>query len=158
MPQFLTEWQFWSMLLTALVAVYGAVLSTYTLCQNRRDKQHRLTVRVSHAVLGGPSGISGPMITITVANPSFRDLTVNPPGLLLPDGRSLIFPYPQSDAQFPHELRQGKSCTIWCALDELKADLRQKGLSGKIIVRGFCDDAVGNRHRGQPFELDLANA
>jgi hypothetical protein len=145
----------WINLITILIALYGAILSTYMFYASRKDKRRRLTVTLSNGFLTGAIGPSEPMLFITVANPGERDMRINTPGLLLPDKQTIVWPNPQSNVSFPCDLREGTDCKIWSPLTELAAALAQAGYTEHVKLIGFCDDAVGTRHKGKPFKFQV---
>ena len=59
----------WIAPITALVALYGAVLSTYTLISSRRDKRRRVKVELSAGFLATGPDLSAAMLLIKVSNP-----------------------------------------------------------------------------------------
>ncbi|HWA97617.1 MAG TPA: hypothetical protein VG713_03970, partial [Pirellulales bacterium] len=94
------EPQFWFSVITAVVAIYGAGVSTYMLVEKRRESKFDLVVSGSFGFLTGPRGLSAQMIIITVANRGQRGVIVNAPALRLPNGRTLVSIYPTGDVTF----------------------------------------------------------
>jgi len=82
----------WSQILTAIVAIYGAILSTIIFTSRRREKQRRLKVNFSNGFLTYAHDLSEAMLFITISNPGNRDVTINVPSISLPDGKPLVFP------------------------------------------------------------------
>ena len=141
----------WSVLITTLVALYGALLSTYNLISSRRDKRRRVKVELSVGVLQGTL-----VLLFEVSNPGHIAVTIQPPRLQLPKrGGTIVFPTPRSDVQFPHDLSPGTKCTVWTSPAKLANQLKENGFSGKVNLVGFCKDAVGTTHKSKRLELDL---
>ena len=70
----------WTQIITAIVAVYGAILSTVTFYMNRKEKIRTLKVSFSNGFLTFDNGsISEGMLFINVANPGFKKVVVNIP-------------------------------------------------------------------------------
>ena len=147
----------WPDLITALVAVYGAALSTWTHIARHREKQRRIVVTVSVGFLVFERVGPGPTaLFITASNPGSRTVSLNSPGILLPNQRKLVFPFGfASDASFPCDLREGKSCQMWISTEELADDLKNQGFSGKIKLRGYYRDALGALHKSRPYEFEI---
>lgn len=148
----------WPAIITALVAVYGAILSTYTFVTNRREKQRQLLISFSNGFLTYGVDISPPMLFIEVANPGSRTVTVNIPCIKLPDGKSIVFPNPagMSDVTFPHELKEGKSCRLWIEMKELARELVRLGYSDIVKLEAEVRDSVGQVYRSRkPWLLNL---
>ncbi len=55
-----------------------------------------------------------------------------------------------NDLQVPRELNEGKACQTWLSLPDLIAGLTEEGLSGKVRLVGYFNDAVGTRYRSKP--------
>lgn len=143
--------------LTALLAIYGALLSTYTFWATRRDKRRRVDVAISFGFLTLPQGLSPEMMLIKYANPGHVTVTINSPGLELPDGRTLaFFRGKTSDVTFPHALEPGKGCTIWNPAGDLVEQLVENGFSGTVRLVPFCRDQIGTTFKGKRYDFDLA--
>jgi hypothetical protein len=96
------------------------------------------------------------MLLHVVSNPGHRSVTIYTPSIVIPSGERMVFPFPQSDVQFPHELHEGKRCTIWVEQEEIARQLRERGLSGKVKLVAECDDAVGNTYKSKPYRIGVA--
>ncbi len=146
----------WSIIVTAVVAIYGAILSTYTLIQNRQEKQRRVSVKLSNGFLHyGNDGLSPAMLLLEATNPGDRTVILNTAGLSLPDGKTVAFLNPQSNVSFPHSLAEGNSCIVWTPLKELARQLRQEGYSGKVKLVGFFRDQLGRLYKSKAFIFDI---
>ena len=144
----------WSGWITALVALYGALLSTHNLVSTRRDKRRRVKVELSTGFFGAPPYTA--MLFIQVSNPGHIAVMIQPPGIRLPKGSgNAVFPNPASNVAFPHELCPGRECRVWTPRTELADLLKRKGFSGKVKLMGYCVDAVGTTHKSKRFQLDL---
>ena len=145
----------WTTVVTAAVAVYGAALSTYTLIQNRKEKQRKISVKLSNGFLTSGPELSPAMLLIEATNPGNRTVILNTIGIFLPDGKTVAFPNPQSNVRFPHPLPEGNSCTVWTPLKELAQQLRQEGYSGKVKLVGFYRDQLGTQYKSNAFAFDM---
>ena len=145
----------WTTVVTATVAVYGAVLSTYTLIQNRKEKQRQVRVKLSNGFLTSGPELSPAMLLIEATNPGNRTVILNTVGISLPDGKTLAFPNPQSNVRFPHSLPEGNSCLVWTPLKELAQQLKQEGYSDKVKLIGFYRDQVGTEYKSNVFAFDI---
>ena len=142
-------------LVALLIALYGAVLSTYTLVSSRRDKRRQVKVELSTGFLATGPDLSAAMLFIGISNPGHITVTLNIPGIQLPNRETLVFPDPPSDVRFPHELAPGKGCRVWTPLADLAERLKEKGFSGKVKLVGFCTDAVGTTCKGKSWKLNV---
>jgi hypothetical protein len=147
----------WAQIITAIVAVYGAVLSTLNLLNIRKEKKRQLFVKMSYGWLTLPRGLSDPKLLIEVANPGYRRVTIQPSYIRLPHGEKLVFPWPTAEVRFPHELLEGKSCSLWVEEAEVKRSLKEKGYSGKVKLQAEVYDQTGKNYRAKKaLKYDLS--
>jgi len=144
-------------ILSLIIAAYAAVVATLTLYTQRRDKQSRLKVTVYTGIMGlGPGVASDPCLFLAASNPGHKMVVVTMMGLVLPDGRDMSLPYPQSHVNFPYKLEPEDKCVVWMDLKKLANQLRGEGFTGVIKIVGFYNDAVGRRHLSKkPFKFNL---
>ena len=143
------------LILTAVVAVYGAGLSTWVFLDQRRRARPQIEIVISQGFLPRGREIGASMLIMTVTNPGHRTATVQSPGLLLPSGQQVVFFHPNSEVTFPHELLEGKACHSWTPLVELASQIREHGLSGTVQLVAVVSDAVGNEYRSEESPLDV---
>ena len=147
------DWVVW---ITALVALYGAALSTYTLISSRLDKRRRIKVELSKRFLPADVDALTPMVLfIRVSNPGHVPVTLQRPGIQLPNKRTWDPIFQPSDVHFPYELFPGQACTVWTPLVVFANQLKGEGLSGEVKLVGFCRDAMGTTHKGKCWEFNV---
>ena len=146
----------WPTIITALVALYGAIISTYTLYSQRKEKTRQVNVKLTTGFLTSINGgHSPPVLFLEASNPGHIPVNLTSPGIILPDKINIVFPIPLSDVRFPYDLMPGKSCRVWVDLKGLASDLRNKGYSGNIKLIGFYRDAIGKEHKSKKYKLDI---
>jgi len=145
----------WATIVTAVVAIYGAVLSTYALLSKRREKQRQVKVSLSMGLMALPSGECPAVVLIEASNPGDRAVTLTNPGILLPNRSTVVWPRPQSHVQFPYDLPEGKRCTAWTEAGGLAQLLTEHGFSGKIKLVGVSKDALGTAYKSRPLRFDM---
>ena len=146
--------------LVPILAVYGAILSTYNAwsTQRRNTMAERRMLRV-RAVRGIPvydDGIHrGDLVTVYVTNTGRRSVRVNSIELELPDGSH----YPKIatdtyDTQLPATLRDGEEAAVHYHLPALQAALYEHRRSkAAVTLTPICKDSVGDKYAGDPFEV-----
>lgn len=150
----------WAALITALVALYGAILSTITFLATRKEKRRQLRLNMSMGWHPYPQKLSEPMLLIDVANPGYRSVTISFPYIRLPNEKILFFPPLKASVPFPHELKEGKSCMVWTEEAEIKRVLLEQGYSGAIKLRAEVADQTGKKYRAKKaleFMLDMTS-
>lgn len=146
----------WAATITAaLVAVYGAILPTLNFFAARRETRRVVTVRVSEGFPAGMAGVGPDSLYVTAMNPGSRGARIVSIGLRLPNKMQVFFPGAEGDS-LPHDLQEGKSCVQWAAAAEIATAIRGTGLKGKVMVVGFCRDALGTEYRSKPYPFDVA--
>lgn len=146
----------WTQIVTAIVAVYGAIMSTVTFVVNRRDKKRKLEVKFSNGSLTYGNKLSELMLFINVSNPGNRAVKINVPRIILPDGKTIVFPNPQSDVKFPHLLEEGRKCMVWAEMKYLAKQLKDAGYSGVINLKADVEAETGKRYTSQKtWKLDI---
>ena len=142
--------------ITALVAWYGAVLSTYTLISNRLDKRRRIKVKLSKGIMPNDADLPITMLFIRVSNPGHIPVTAQCPGIQLPNKKGTWNAiYQPSDVSFPHELNPGQACTVWTPLAVFANQLKGEGFSGEVKLVGFCKDAMGTVYKGKRWKFNV---
>jgi len=142
-------------IVTAVVAAYGAVLSTVAILQNRRKSQRRLVIGLSHGLLTFGPRLSDDHILISVANDGVLPVTVRSIGIRLPDGKTAIIPPDQGEFRAPYELAPGQGGNFWVSTNEFLASLKEKGYRGQVRIRGVVGDAVGTQFISKPMCLTI---
>jgi len=148
----------WASSLVALVALWGAALSSYLAYRDWKAKRPRINVTTWLAFLQYPSGgTSEDVVFLEAANPGERTVRLRSMGLVLPDKTRVYFHDPQSEVSFPHELAPEHSCRVSAWATQLAVRLNERGFSEKVKVIGFYDDEVGRTYKSKPYELDMDN-
>jgi len=148
----------WTQIITTVLAVYGALLASYTFWVTLRDKKRTLKVELHYALAPLPIEGVEELITIRVSNPCFQNVTASSVALELPDKRQIVYPDPRSDKPLPHELTPGTNLTVLNNSQELAKSLLEAGFTGTISLIGSCSDAVGGNHKSKPFEFNINDA
>lgn len=144
----------WPNIVTAIVAFYGAGLSTYTVFANWKDKQRQIKVKLSNGFLGGPK-LSPTMLLIEASNPGNRTVILNSPGITLPDGKTVVFPIPESNVVFPYTIEEGQSCLVWTPMKKFASTLRNEGYKDIVKIVGFYRDQLGKEYRSNKFDFNI---
>ena len=140
--------------ITALVALYGAALSTYSVVASRRDKKRHILVTVSHAVMV-PAGVQKDVVALTAANPGDRAVTLGLATLTLPNGWNVVPARSNSEVAFPYELPEGKSCTCWIDSPELAAVVAEQGYRSSVKLVATYRSVLGATYRSKKMKFDV---
>ena len=143
-------------IITLIVAVYAAGLSTYVAVVQRRDKRPQIEAKLAFGFLTFGPRLSDQQLLLTAANVGERTVTLAAGGLLLPDKSQVISFANNSTDRFPHQLEAGKSMTMWFELGPLIGRLAERGHSGTVKVRAMFRDQTSREYLSSPLQLDLS--
>jgi hypothetical protein len=151
------EFSGWDIVITLLIALYGAILSTYSIWASRQEHKRELKVRLSYGFSTSPLAPKGLLLIIEALNTGRKTITLSSMGLILPtkDKKYFTFLRPNSNVNFPHDLTEGKSCSVWISTKELSENLKLEGYSGEIKLIGYYGDAIGGRYKSKPIKFDI---
>jgi hypothetical protein len=144
----------WPTIVTAAVALYGAVLSTVNLLLSRKERRRQVKVTLDWATRLKGSGGREALIAAEAANPGSRPVTLVSFVFVWPSGWQAYLPDAPSDCSFPHELAEGKTCSVWTAARDMANILKQEGITGKVRLVAQFRDALGTAYRSEPFVVD----
>ena len=144
---------------TAMVALYGAVLSTIIAVREWKAKRPDIRVEVSEGrVQLSLDAWSEPMIFINAVNAGQKVVTLAMVGVLLPDGQRIVFPIPSPYVTFPYVLLPESPCKAFTPAAKLAANLKAGRYWEKVSIIGYYDDEVGRRHKSKPTIFDTETA
>lgn len=148
----------WPQIITAIVAIYGAIMATVTFFSKRKEKQRRLTVSFSNGFLPSfGADIGELMLFIEISNPGNRSVIINVPRIILPDGNTVVFPSPKSsNVRFPHKLEEGTNCMVWTEMRDLASQLKEKGYQGTVKLKADVADGTGQKYESKKYwKIDI---
>lgn len=140
--------------ITLVLAMWGALLSTYKVLSDYRKSMRSLKVKVAYGFGITRRDVGPNVIMITAINAGYRDITLNSMGFILPDKRYLLLTEPQSNVRFPHTLSEGKECNVWQTQKQLAEELKSYGFSGKIKLKGYYRSATGKTYKSKAIIFD----
>ena len=141
----------WATVATAVVAIYGAVLSTYTLLINRRESRRRINVKLTWGVVGDTPD-PRTVFFLTASNPGRRSVTLHGFHLRLPNGKQFVFAPPPGAPVFPHEVREGKQCAVWVPVREVVRALMKERFTGKVKLVAVFRDSIDQEFQSKSFK------
>ena len=143
------------MIVTAIVAIYGALLSTYTLLANRKEKLRQVNIDLSFGIPTPNLALGSRVILMTIANPGSRSITVSSALVWLPNKKQLLLSDQRSNITYPHTLQEGNNCLLWVDPYEIAAICSEEGFTGKVKLLGIVKDALGKTYKSKPFVFNV---
>lgn len=148
-----------SELITALVALYGAILSTIAFIRQNRDRKPRVKVTMSLGlVFHQLQGSSGTQLIVEAANSGQVNITIGSWSIRYPGKKKLFDQLALVSPQLPAELSPGQKVTICMEYARLRNSLLKHGYSRKVKVRGEVADGLGNRYLSKPTVVNLTDS
>jgi len=143
-------------IIVAVVALYGAVLSTIIAIREWKARSPNIKVNLSMGFYTLGASVSDAQVFLEASNPGEKAVSLSSLGLILPDKTKLAFTEYESHVRFPYEILPESSCKVWMDARRLAQGLRSMGFSGKPKLVGFYGDEVGRIYESKPFEFDTA--
>lgn len=165
-PQWFVDfwnWMDWKWFWTSLVALYGAVLSTWREILARREKVPSVVVRLyTRMVVGGLPEGSKDAIQVRVENHGSLPLTFESNCCSLATDKEgapllLFWDTPFVSVKFPHTLAPGTSFTLTQYRDELARTLAEGRFEGATRVRVIVTDPIGRQFKSDWVRLPLGS-
>ena len=169
----------WPQAITALVAIYGAVISTYNLIQQRKKERRNLKIDVSAEKCDKVEGINKygepirkpdvPTRVFTILNIGQRAVMVDRFDLCIKNGECIevpqvnlgyygeggIFQYHDDFLPLPYDLLPDRKYHLRIHDEDIAKVLHEKGYSTKLELIGRFIDQAGNSFKSPSFWLDL---
>jgi hypothetical protein len=146
-------------LFTTLLALYGAVLSTYREISARWAKKAKAKIYYSTSwMMIDGAGSQTPYVHVRIMNTGQTDLhfseTCTAVGVKRQKTTYMIYK-PLSDVTFPYTLKPGAAFYIGGKKDALTEALKTAGRSGKVKTRAVVFDSIGRQFTSKWVKLEL---
>jgi hypothetical protein len=135
-------------ILTLVVAVYAAILSTILGAAQFRREKRRIKVSCRLAVTALPAGESVELVSIEAVNTGHRPIEIRMAGLLMSNGH--LFTQVASrlgPTLLPKKLYDGDSVAVFFDLDKAKLAIRDADIPGLRFTRALVRDAEGREYQ-----------
>lgn len=139
----------WEKIVFAVVAVYGAALSTFTFIQNRKKANRTIEVTLSFGAFTYGSHLGDQMIFVKAGNVGEKRVRIEGLGLKLPNDKTVVLMNRPEFDRLPHDLEEGTSCSSGAELETLRKQLKAEGFRGSVKVRPYAFDALGTYFYGK---------
>jgi len=165
-------WNDWGKdVVVALIAIYGAALSTINWWQARRKDQRTLRLDWDdHIHRNVPDGRffgstkSVPVLIVKATNTGYRSVPVAALGIELEDGTPLRTDYDGSrTTRLPAQIGDGAVASAWIDEEEVLRALQRElkrddraSLPATIRVFPYAKSAIGGTYRGPPKQLVIS--
>lgn len=137
-----------SEIITLVIAIYGASLSTIIAIREFTKDKRRVKVTCNYAMVFPPgSSKSWGFISIRVVNIGHRPIQINQAGILLSDGKSVT----QLESKIgiiplPKKLEDGESFEIMFDADKIEQTLENYENKKVKFTKAYVSDVEGNKY------------
>lgn len=140
---------------TAVVAAYGAILSSYVALRTLGKDRRRLRISAGLGVIARGPQYERTVVTLRAENIGHRGVQLSSCGFVV--GGSLMFVPTgiQGSVVLPTELKDGAGCSMLIEVHDLVERLKQVGFGPRGKVRVFFKDALGTTFTSKPWAVDL---
>lgn len=146
-------------ILLAVIAFYGAILSTFNWRQAIKRDRRSLVVKLQTTIPYFGAELESPLCEVRVTNTGHRPVTVTTIALALPNGAQIFsiadahLPWIRNTS-LPAALTDGESASIYIAYNAIGEGLMQRGYTDKVQVTAVCEDSTGTVYRGGHWTID----
>lgn len=134
-------------LLTLLLALYGAVLSTVLGIRELRKDRRQIRVTCRMALTPSPTGGVWEFVSVEAVNTGHRPVEITMAGLLMKNGN--LFTQVRSNAgplPLPKKLEDGERVSVLFDYAEVKTALSEQTDSKNRYIKAIVRDAIGKKY------------
>ena len=147
-----TDWDATGKLVTAVIAVYGAVVATYNLVASRRRALKVQAAVVPWVQRGKPTE---PGLVVEAVNTGHRVVIIDSFGVRAGDVWLDLGGKAETDPESrPWSLEDGEDFKFFIPARELAGLLRAAGALGRVGLRAWIRDSTGKRFRSNRITFD----
>lgn len=136
----------------ALVAVYGAILSTYGIYQSYEDKQAKIKVELNYGITKDGLGTTETYL-ISAKNLGERTVTLSNVAFNLPKGYKIEIMTPLRERRLPCKLQSGECFTVDYDMRTLVQTLEKQGCNDLQEITAYYSDQIGNKYQSNPVTI-----
>lgn len=142
--------------LSDILAIYAALLATYTFVVQRLDRKPKVKSLFTQGLLAGHFGDAETILSFEAVNVGDRNVSIQGHGVILPGGQTVTFTdlHPVS-ARLPKELSPGQSVKLFRDPVDFAAQLYAKGYRGTLRLVSFFLDAEGRRYKSRVLRFNV---
>lgn len=158
------NWDDLQKIIIAILALYGAFISTYNFLIYRRTNRPNIKVileyssaYISHGFITSRTHSNRtPELLVKVVNSGSRPVTVSVPFFRLPKRKGkLLCPNPVSNESFPAELTEGKYLMVFFASSKISKAFQDAGFTGIHTLIAYCNDSVEKTYKSKGIKFDV---
>lgn len=153
------DWGALKDIITMVLAIFGAALSTFNWFHARKRDKRSLRVSTRTVMLAYGSHLGEPWAKVEATNDGIRPVTVRIISFQTPDKKRIFNTAPSGlpgldSTPLPCTLKDGESASFFISYANLSAALRANGYSGTVRLTPIAEDSAGSAYYDEPLEVD----
>lgn len=140
----------------AIIAIYGAILSSITAFWLWRDRHPQIRIRL-YAAIEATHDDTDIFIVWRAQNIGAKPLTLTEAGFILPNKLRYFIGLSEHIGAFPHEIVPGNDYILSTRIKTIVHGFQEIGLFGAIQFTGFGSSETGEVFRGGELKLDITS-
>jgi hypothetical protein len=142
-------------IITAILALYGAVLATFTFVVQQLEKRKKIvaTLSLGFAACGRSSPVD--VVTFEAANAGDVPVHVSSCHLFLPETKEKLVAAFQFNRDFPVTLNPGESVQAWLESEKFIEIVRKTKTVSELLVVAEFSNKGGSTFRSKPERFNL---
>ncbi|MGD0855620.1 MAG: hypothetical protein ABSA18_07420 [Dehalococcoidia bacterium] len=154
----------WTQIVIAIVALYGAGISTYNLIIARSKGVRKVKVDLSYGYfIQGKSIVknltysdSSTHLIVSIINIGFRPFTITQLYFTLPKYKGKLgIVRPQSHIELPHEFKESEEATFWIELGSVAGMIHSLDYKGIVKLAISTSDSTGMRTKSNSIKFNV---
>ena len=145
-------------IITIIVAIYGAILSTVNIILHIKTQKTSLLVKLSEGYLVGREYRDDNLYLFWNAyNKGAKKIKLSMVGFRIKGIKKYFqIPYQMKPGiQLPFEIKPGNSYCCWTTTKQVAESLKKVGCSSEVKIIGYFTDAIKNRYYSQPYRFNI---
>ena len=142
-------------IITALVALYGAGLATYTFAVQQLEKRHRVKVKLWLGFMGAGQGGAMDIVILEAANSGVTHVHLSECCIELPEKKEKFIAKFGYDRSFPSTLAPGESVQAFIDSETFIKAARKSGYKKLVLARARFANKGGDIFKSKEERLDL---
>jgi hypothetical protein len=143
-------------IITAILALYGAVLATFTFVVQQLGKRKKIVATLSLGFVTGGRSTPVDVVTLEAANAGHVPVHVSSCHLFLPETKEKLVAAFHFNRDFPVTLNPGESVQAWLESEKFIEIVRKTKTVSELLVVAEFSNKGGGIFRSKPEQFNLA--
>jgi len=142
-------------IITAILALYGALLATFTFVVQQLEKRKKVVATLSLGFIARGRSTPIDIVSFEAANAGKVPVHVSSCHLLLPETKEKLVAVFQFDRDFPVTLNPGESVQAWIESEKFIEIVRKTKTVSELLVVAEFSNKGGSTFRSKPQRFNI---